>query len=122
MVDRAIWVSEDRLQCMGVKHCRDDEFWVKCHIPGRPIFPGVLQIEASAQLASWLFRTRYPALGFLGFMRCDNVIFRGQVVPGDSFYMLIKEVSANPKRVVSDVQGLVNNKLVFEARVTGFAM
>lgn len=122
MLDRAIWASEDRLSGYGVKHCRQDEFWVKCHIPGRPIFPGVLQIEAGAQMASWLFRTRNPHLGFLGFMRCDNVVFRGQVLPGDDFYILVKEVSASAKRFVSDVQGLVNGKLVFEARVTGFAI
>ncbi len=122
MLDRAIWTSEDRLLGLGVKHCREDEFWVKCHIPGRPLFPGVLQIEAAAQMSSWLFRMRNPNLGFIGFMRCDNVVFRGQIVPGDDFYLLVKEISASPKRFVSEAQGVVRGKLAFEARITGFTM
>ena len=36
---------------VGFKDVRDDEFWVRGHIPGRPLLPGVLMIEAAAQLA-----------------------------------------------------------------------
>lgn len=120
--DRIVWASEDLMRCVGAKDVRPDEFWCEHHIKGRPLFPGVLMIETAAQCASWLFRTRFPSLGFLGFLRCDEASFRGQVVPGDTFVVLVEEVEVNPRRFISRVQGLVRGKLVFEAKITGMAI
>jgi 3-hydroxymyristoyl/3-hydroxydecanoyl-(acyl carrier protein) dehydratase len=120
--DRIIWASENLRQCIGAKDVRADEFWCEHHIPGRPLFPGVLMIESAAQCASWLFRTRFPALGFLGFLRCDETSFRGQVVPGDTFVILVDEIEASPRRFISKTQGLVRGKLVFESKITGMAI
>jgi 3-hydroxymyristoyl/3-hydroxydecanoyl-(acyl carrier protein) dehydratase len=61
-------------------------------------------------------------LGFLGFLRCENASFRGQVVPGDTFVILVNEIEATPRRFISNVQGIVNGKLVFEAKITGMAI
>ena len=66
--DRIVWANEDYKKCVGIKDVRHDEFWVDHHIKGRPLYPGVLMIEASAQCASWQFRHRYKHLGFLGFL------------------------------------------------------
>ena len=120
--DRIIWASDNLRQCIGAKDVRADEFWCEHHIPGRPLFPGVLMIESAAQCASWLFRTRFPALGFLGFLRCDETSFRGQVVPGDTFVILVDEIEASPRRFISKTQGLVRGKLVFESMITGMAI
>lgn len=120
--DRIVWVSENLRQCIGIKEVRPDEFWCEHHIKGRPLYPGVLMIESSAQCASWLFRARFPALGFLGFLRCDEAVFRGQVVPGDQFVILANEIEANSRRFISQVQGVVRGKLVFEAKITGMAI
>ncbi len=120
--DRIIWASDNLRQCIGAKDVRADEFWCVHHIPGRPLFPGVLMIESAAQCASWLFRTRFPALGFLGFLRCDETSFRGQVVPGDTFVILVDEIEASPRRFISKTQGLVRGKLVFESKITGMAI
>lgn len=120
--DRIVWVSENLRQCIGIKEVRPDEFWCDHHIKGRPLYPGVLMIESSAQCASWLFRARFPALGFLGFLRCDEAVFRGQVVPGDQFVILANEIEANSRRFISQVQGVVRGKLVFEAKITGMAI
>lgn len=120
--DRIIWASDNLRQCIGAKDVRADEFWCEHHIPGRPLFPGVLMIESAAQCASWLFRTRFPALGFLGFLRCDETSFRGQVVPGDTFVILVDEIEASPRRFISKTQGLVRGKLVFESKITGMAI
>jgi 3-hydroxymyristoyl/3-hydroxydecanoyl-(acyl carrier protein) dehydratase len=79
-------------------------------------------IESTAQAASWLFRKQWPALGFLGFLRCDDTSFRGQVVPGDTFVILVEEIDASPRRFISKTQGLVRGKLVFEAKITGMAI
>lgn len=120
--DRIVWANADYTQSLGIKNVRSDEFWCEHHIKGRPLYPGVLMIEASAQCASWMFRHRYKQVGFLGFLRCDDASFRGQVVPGDTFVILAHELESNQRRFISAVQGHVNGKLVFEAKITGMAI
>ena len=66
----------------GYRDVRDDEFWVRGHIPGRPIFPGVLMIETAAQLVGYYAMSKMPSQGFLGFGGVEDVKFRGTVVPG----------------------------------------
>lgn len=121
-MDHVVWLSPDATKGLGVKHVRPDEFWVPGHIPGRPIMPGVLMIEACAQLCSIQYKKKSNNYDFLGFVRCDEVVFRGQVVPGDTLYMLGMEVKFGARRFTSAVQALVNNKLVFEAQITGMVV
>ena len=118
-LDGIIWQSEDHTSTVGFKDVRPDEFWVPGHIPGRPLLPGVLMIEAAAQLAAYLMKLRKPDLHFVGFVGCDNVKFRGQVLPGAKLLLLGKEVEFRPRRVICDAQGVVDGNLVFEARITG---
>lgn len=120
--DRIVWANENYTRCVGIKDVRPDEFWCEHHIKGRPLYPGVLMIEAGAQCASWLYRHKYTATGFLGFLRCDETAFRGQVVPGDTFVMLVEELDGNPRRFISRIQGMVRGKLVFETKITGMAI
>jgi len=106
-------------QIVAVKDVRDDEFWVRGHIPGRPLLPGVLMIEAAAQMCSVYFKTVKRDPRFLGFGGVDGVKFRGQVVPGDRLLLLGRAVEIRSRRAVFDTQGVVGNRLVFEARITG---
>ena len=64
----------------------------------------------------------FSVSGALGFLRCDDACFRGQVVPGDTFVILVEEIDASPRRFISKTQGLVRGKLVFEAKITGMAI
>ncbi len=121
-LDYVVWVNEAASRGLGVKKVRDDEFWISGHIPGRPLLPGVLMIEAGGQLCNVLYQLRVNNPRFLGFTRCDNAAFRGQVVPGDTLYLLAREVSMRPRRFVCDVQGVVDGRIVFEARITGMAL
>jgi 3-hydroxyacyl-[acyl-carrier-protein] dehydratase len=121
-LDHIIWHNQNFTMGLGVKYVRHDEFWVPGHIPGRPLLPGVIMIEAAAQLCSVISKGKSNDQRFLGFTRCDNVVFRGQVVPGDTLYLLVKEQSHKPRRFVSATQGVVDGKLVFEATITGMAM
>src|SRR5690349_8639153 len=66
---------------IGYKDIRADEFWVEGHIPGRPLLPGVLMIEAGAQLASFYTKKFIGWKGFIGFGGVDEVKFRQQVTP-----------------------------------------
>lgn len=122
LIDGVIWTSDDLEELVAFKDVGHDEFWVPGHVPGRPIFPGVLMIEAAAQLASFSCLKRMPEQSFMGFAGVDNVKFRGQVLPGDRLLVLMKQIEFRKRRCVCDAQGLVNGSLVFEARITGMPM
>lgn len=126
MLDRVVWLNDDITCGVGVKYVRDDEFWVAGHVPGRPLLPGVLMIEAAAQLCSFLEGTKSYAIEdkvpFLGFIRCDDVIFRGQVVPGDTLVLLALEISRRRRRFESKTQAWVEDRLVFEGTITGMVI
>jgi 3-hydroxyacyl-[acyl-carrier-protein] dehydratase len=112
-------MNPEKSAVLGYKDVRDDEFWVPGHIPGRPLLPGVIMIEAAAQLAAYVMRQRFPHVGFVGFTGCDAVKFRGQVPPGKRFYLLGKEYQFKPRRFICAAQGVVDDTLVFEAQITG---
>src|ERR1039458_384670 len=65
------------------KDISHEEFWIRGHIPGRPLMPGVIMIEAAAQMCSLYFSLVSAMDKFIGFGGVDEVKFRGQVVPGD---------------------------------------
>ena len=121
LLDAIVWedVNDDVTHAIGYKDVRDDEFWVPGHIPGRPVFPGVLMIEAAAQFASYVTMRKFDKIDFIGFAAVDKVKFRGQVVPGDRLYLLIDGFNMKPRRAICNAQGVVNGNLVFEATITG---
>ena len=106
-------------QVVAFKDVRPDEFWVRGHIPGRPLLPGVLMIEAAAQMSSLYYKKVQNDPRFLGFGGVDGVKFRGQVVPGDRLLLLGQAIEIRNRRAVFDTQGVVADRLVFEARITG---
>ncbi len=106
-------------QIIGYKDVRADEFWVPGHLPGRPLLPGVIMIEAAAQLASFYTKKILNWEGFVGFGGVDGVKFRGQVTPGCRMYILGQKLWERHRRVFCNVQGIVNGAMVFEAAITG---
>jgi 3-hydroxyacyl-[acyl-carrier-protein] dehydratase len=119
MLNAIVHAKPEEGQIIGYKDVRADEFWTAGHIPGRPLLPGVLMIEAGAQVASFYSRKFLKMEGFVGFGAVDNVKFRGQVVPGNRLYVVGKKTFYRHRRVGCDIQGLVDGTLVFEALVTG---
>ncbi len=101
------------------KEISQDEFWIRGHIPGRPLMPGVIMIEAAAQMCSLYFGLVSSMDKFIGFGGVDSVKFRGQVVPGDTLVLQGKSLEIRPRRAIFDTIGLVNDKLVFQAQITG---
>lgn len=116
-----IW-SNFNGQVIGYKDVRPDEFWVAGHIPGRPLFPGVLMIEAAAQLASYYVKAVLKWEGFIGFGGVEKCKFRQQVLPGCRLYLLAEQGIARHRRFTSHVQGLVDGQLAFEMTIIGALM
>jgi len=126
-LDGICWAQGDHpkygLSAVGFKDCTEDEFWVPGHIPGRRLLPGVIMIEVAAQLAAFMIKRFRGETGFLGFLGCDKVKFRGQVPPGKRLYILGQEIRYRKNRLfVCSTQGLCDGDLVFEAQITGMPL
>ena len=104
---------------VGYKDVRHDEFWVEGHIPGRPLLPGVIMVEAGAQLASFYTRKFVGWKGFIGFGGAEEIRFRQPVTPGRRLYLLGLKTWERHRRVCCKIQGLVDGALVFEASIIG---
>jgi len=107
---------------IGYKDVKEDEFWVRGHIPGNPLMPGVLMVEAAAQLCTYYFKSSIDTEKFFGFGGIDKVKFRGKVLPGDKLIIIANNSELRKRRAIFDVQGIVNGKLVFEGIIIGMAM
>lgn len=113
---------DDGQTAVGYKDFTLEDFWVRGHIPGRPLLPGVLMIECAAQLCAYSTMRQRPEMGFVGFAKCDEVRFRGTVVPPGRLYMLAQMVELSRRRAVAKCQGIHNDVLVFEATITGMSV
>jgi 3-hydroxyacyl-[acyl-carrier-protein] dehydratase len=121
-LDAIVHVDREAGLAVGLRRVREDEFWVRGHIPGMPLFPGVLMLETAAQMASYVSQLVQPGDGFLAFGGLDNVKFRMAVTPPATMFIILKMIEVRPRRTVCDVQGVVDGKLVFEARITGLPL
>jgi 3-hydroxyacyl-[acyl-carrier-protein] dehydratase len=118
-LDGIYFLDRKAAELAGFRDVRDDEFWVRGHIPGRPIFPGVLMIETAAQLVSYYAMTAMPGQGFLGFAGVDDVKFRGSVTPGQRIVMIGQMVEIRKRRCRGATQAFVDGEMVYEGLISG---
>lgn len=107
--------------CVGYKDIGDEEFWVRGHMPGLPIMPGVIMLEAVAQCCSY-FCQRNDLLGaeILGFGGLEEVRFRDVVMPGSRLYLICKMIRVRRGRlVVCRFQGVVGEAICLEGVLKG---
>ncbi|TWT66004.1 3-hydroxyacyl-ACP dehydratase FabZ family protein [Allorhodopirellula solitaria] len=107
--------------CAAYKQITDEEFWVRGHMPGMPLMPGVMMLEAVAQLSSY-YTQKHDLLGaaMVGFGGVDEVRFRGVVVPGDRLVVMVRlEKARRGRMIVARFQGVVGENLVLEGCLRG---
>lgn len=117
MVDRIVKVEGDRI--VGVKNVTINEPFFEGHFPGHPIMPGVLQLEAMAQVAGVLMIKRAAVENQIAyFMAAEEVKWRKPVFPGDTLLIEVELTKARGK--IGRAKGVckVGGEIVSEAEVT----
>lgn len=118
MVDR-ILSFDGETKCLGIKSVTINEPFFQGHFPGHPVMPGVLQVEAMAQVASVLMMRLSKSVSRVGyFMSADGVKFRKPVLPGDTLFIHAELTKARGNRFAkANCKCLVNDAVVSEGQL-----
>jgi UDP-3-O-[3-hydroxymyristoyl] N-acetylglucosamine deacetylase/3-hydroxyacyl-[acyl-carrier-protein] dehydratase len=118
MVDRIIGF-EGETKCIGMKSVTINEPFFAGHFPGHPVMPGVLQVEAMAQVASLLLFKLAKTTGRIGyFMSADDVKFRKPVMPGDTIFIHAELTKHRGERLAkAKCHCVVNDAVVSEGEL-----
>lgn len=119
LVDRIIENSDDGKRVVGLKNVTVNEPYFQGHFPGRPVMPGVLQIEAMAQVAGFLMLKRVSTKNKIPYlMTIDKVKFRHPVIPGDQLKIEVTVLNLKERVGRFKCQAYVNDKVVTEAELS----
>ena len=118
LVDRIAEIHGDE-KIVGIKNVSINEPFFQGHFPNHPIMPGVLQLEAIAQVAGILTLRQAENMGKLAyFMSAENVKWRKPVRPGDTLVIEVELTKSRGK--IGKAKGVcyVQGEVVSEAEVT----
>ncbi len=116
-----VYESLEEMICIGYKDTSPAEFWVRGHMPKMPLMPGVIMLEAAAQISAY-FAQKYDWLGaqMLGFGGLEEVRFRDPVIPGDRLVVISKMLKARRGRmIICQFQGVVGERIVVDGILKG---
>lgn len=118
LVDKIIEL-EPRVRIVGIKQVTINEPFFQGHFPGAPVMPGVLQIEALAQVGAIMalreFEDRAAKIPF--FSGIDNCRFRRPVSPGDTLTLEVTTLRAGSKVQKMKGTALVDGNVTAEAEI-----
>jgi len=114
-VDRVTYLDKGK-RAVGVKNVTINDYFFKGHFPGRPVMPGVIIVEAMAQVGGVMMLASEENKGKLAFfLSIDNVKFRKPVVPGDQLVLEVEAIKVKSKTGQVRGRALVGGKVVAEA-------
>ncbi|PIE23277.1 MAG: 3-hydroxyacyl-[acyl-carrier-protein] dehydratase FabZ [Planctomycetota bacterium] len=117
LVDRVVEIEGYR-RAVGIKNVTFNEPFFQGHWPGQPIMPGVLQLEAMAQMAGLLLFRKLENTGKLAVLwSIDRVKLRGAVTPGDQLRIEVETIRSRPGMGHVQARCKVAGKLVAEAQL-----
>ncbi len=118
LVDRVIEIVGFE-SIKGYKNITINEPVFQGHFPARPVFPGVLILEAMAQLGAILILRRFPPDKRMAyFTGIDNARFKRLVVPGDRLEMEVKITRDRTTFVIMEAKAFVNGQLAAQATMS----
>jgi beta-hydroxyacyl-ACP dehydratase FabZ len=118
LIDR-VTITDPERSAVGIKCVSGNEPFFQGHFPGRAIMPGVLIVEAMAQVACAFFLSKPQAKGKLAyFMGMEDIKFRKPVVPGDRLELKVDVVKMRDKFGKAEGVATVNGEVVTEASFT----
>ena len=115
LVDRIIELTDEG-KIVGLKNVTINEEFFNGHFPGHPVMPGVLILEAMAQIGGIFMLTKSDQMGKLAyFTAIDNARFRRPVVPGDQLRIEVQFMKARSKIGIIQGKAFVGDQLAAEA-------
>jgi len=114
-VDRVIFLEKGK-RATGVKNVTINDYFFRGHFPGHPVMPGVIIVEAMAQVGGVMMLASEDNKGKLAFfLSIDNVKFRKPVVPGDQLILEVEAIKVKSRTGQVRGRALVDGKVVAEA-------
>jgi UDP-3-O-[3-hydroxymyristoyl] N-acetylglucosamine deacetylase/3-hydroxyacyl-[acyl-carrier-protein] dehydratase len=118
LVDRVIEITADETKAVGIKNVTFNDVFFQGHYPGTPIMPGVLIVEAMAQLGGLLLSQKLEHTGKLAvLLSMDKVKMRNPVVPGDQLILEALAVRVKSRTGHVRCKAFVGEKIAAEADI-----
>jgi beta-hydroxyacyl-ACP dehydratase FabZ len=118
LVDRIVEIDVEAKSIVGYKNLTFNEPFFQGHFPSEPIMPGVMQLEAMAQVAGILLNKVSQKEGEIAyFMSIDKAKFRRKVVPGDTLRMEIKLTRMRSRMAAVEAKAYIGDDLASQAEL-----
>ncbi|MBN1818014.1 MAG: UDP-3-O-[3-hydroxymyristoyl] N-acetylglucosamine deacetylase [Sedimentisphaerales bacterium] len=117
LVDKVVEIEGDK-RIKGIKNVTFNEQFFQGHFPSTPIMPGVLIVEALAQVSGLLFAQKLEHTGKLAvLLTMDGVKIRKSVVPGDQLVLIAEAARLRSRAALCNCTAMVGDEVVAEARL-----